>query len=420
MKGYDNIPENEDLLLDLPFYEGTGAITQDQAKPHHQDVILKNSPLWMATLPDGDLVTNGSFLLNTDDAGELSAGNLTLTKCYVISAQSTEDFTADGAFNNNVGTYFIATNNTVTLDINNKVFPVTIDDWSGYESSVKVGANYLEHKAYKGPSVASNLEQSTVVPEAGQTYDVFWRLTKVAGDAGDGITVELGSTEGTLRTTSGTYLDRIIATDTDFLKFKQTDANANLEVTIDNISCGVPLLGVIHFNGDSQYLELDGAACADLDFTSEDYSVGGWMKWSNNEPSQILIARYVVSTNGWEIYLTEYGGGLSLTLRHHHAGGGSTRSGVYSYSWPQDEWCLFGISRSGTSSIHYRNGVALASIGSLEDPEACNQDLTIGVRYTKNANFLYGSMWRPRIWSRSLSASEWMNIFETERAWFGV
>jgi len=34
-KGYDNIPINEDILLDLPFREGIGAVTMDHAKPHH-------------------------------------------------------------------------------------------------------------------------------------------------------------------------------------------------------------------------------------------------------------------------------------------------------------------------------------------------------------------------------------------------
>ena len=35
MMGYDKISLNEDILLDLPFSEGVGVITHDQAKPHH-------------------------------------------------------------------------------------------------------------------------------------------------------------------------------------------------------------------------------------------------------------------------------------------------------------------------------------------------------------------------------------------------
>lgn len=42
---YDDINVNEDILLDLPFREGTGSITQDIAKPHHP-VTLVGAPTW--------------------------------------------------------------------------------------------------------------------------------------------------------------------------------------------------------------------------------------------------------------------------------------------------------------------------------------------------------------------------------------
>jgi len=42
---YDDLPINEDILLDLPYREGTGVITQDLAKPHHS-VALVNTPAW--------------------------------------------------------------------------------------------------------------------------------------------------------------------------------------------------------------------------------------------------------------------------------------------------------------------------------------------------------------------------------------
>jgi len=43
---YDDINVNEDILLDLPFREGTGSITQDIAKPHHP-VTLVGAPTWI-------------------------------------------------------------------------------------------------------------------------------------------------------------------------------------------------------------------------------------------------------------------------------------------------------------------------------------------------------------------------------------
>ncbi len=112
--------------------------------------------------------------------------------------------------------------------------PITFTNWQGW--GPQVAAEALVAKAYKAPSVSANLEQSGLNAEAGKAYRIVWTYDKLAGDAGDGITVEFGSSDGTLRTVDGTYTDNIIATDTDFLKFKQTDGNANLECTIAVVS----------------------------------------------------------------------------------------------------------------------------------------------------------------------------------------
>lgn len=183
-------------------------------------------------------------------------------------------------------------------------------------------------------------------------------------------------------------------------------------------------LGVISFDGTThEYLELAGASCADLNFTTGDYSIGTWVTWGNGtDDDQTVIARYVDTTNGWELYLYDGGGAdRTLTMRHHHAGGATTRTGFYSTDWTYDTWWFIGISRSGVAGQHYRNGVAITTTSdTLIDPETCAADLVIGIRETKDANHLFGSQWRPRIWNRALSAAEWLQIFESERDWFGV
>jgi len=52
---------------------------------------------------------------------EIASGSLTVGKRYRITAQDGEDFTADGAASNDVGTEFTATGTNVTLDANDKV-----------------------------------------------------------------------------------------------------------------------------------------------------------------------------------------------------------------------------------------------------------------------------------------------------------
>ena len=247
MRGYDKIEEYDGILLDLPFYEGLGAITRDQAKPHHQDVKLINSPLWDRT-----------------------------------------EF-GDEAFGLGYG---------------------------------------LGFNSRGGPSVLT-------------------------------------------------------------------------------------------LNGANEYLELGNADCVDLDFIASDYSVGIWMKWTTGVDSQIVIGRYQVDVSGWEIYLYS-SPNLYLTQRHHHAGGAAVRSGCYSGPWAKDVWHFLGISRTGASSIHYQNGVPLVVTGALEDPETCARDLVIGIRFSKDANWFKGSLWRPRIWDRALPVEDWLAIFEAERDFFGV
>ncbi|MBI9087510.1 MAG: hypothetical protein JEZ11_28230 [Desulfobacterales bacterium] len=67
-------------------------------------------------LDGAELLTDPGF-----DAPTLSSGNLTVGKVYEITARSTADFTADGAYDNNVGTKFVATGTSVTLDASNTV-----------------------------------------------------------------------------------------------------------------------------------------------------------------------------------------------------------------------------------------------------------------------------------------------------------
>lgn len=176
------------------------------------------------------------------------------------------------------------------------------------------------------------------------------------------------------------------------------------------------LLGVLTFNGTSEYGQCVGASCTDLDFTSGDYSVGGWINWTIEEFSQIVIARYELSDSGWEVYLTNDGPLNYLTLRHHHAAGATLRTGAYSLGWtPGTDW-FFGISRTGASAQFYRNGVSVDTTSdALIDPETCAQDLVLGIRYTKDANRYKGNMYRPRLWyPRALSADDWLRIYTRE------
>lgn len=178
---------------------------------------------------------------------------------------------------------------------------------------------------------------------------------------------------------------------------------------------------------DGVYLDGPAADTADLDFTTGDFSIGCWIKWdSTGGWSEIIIGRYGVDLDGWEVYLDVSGGRNTVSQRHSHVSlAPNTNSNCFSVGWIPGIWAMLGISRKGSSLYpkHYRNGAELTmayEASGMLDPDTCNRDLTIGCRYTKDANWYKGQMWRPRIWDRALPPLEWQNMFARERDYFGV
>ena len=132
--------------------------------------------------------------------------------------------------------------------------------------------------------------------------------------------------------------------------------------------------GMLEFNGLSNYLKCLNAESADLNFTSGDYSIVSWINWVDTGSSEIIIGRYDLNVDGWELYLWNN----VLQLRHNHVTfcpvdqvpcpPGFPRTGAYSYNWTPGVWWLMGVSRSGISARMYRNGQSLvvgASTGGL-------------------------------------------------------
>ena len=189
---------------------------------------------------------------------------------------------------------------------------------------------------------------------------------------------------------------------------------------------------------DGVYLECIAANTLDLDFTTEDYTILAWVNHgiAGNLKPKILIGRYeiddfvLLNNTGWEVYLETNAGVDYLELRHHHGSlgaGDDKRDGCYSKEWTTGTWDLLGITRhkvAGTSwPQHYRNGVPVTTtyeITGLRDPDTCDQDLVIGSRFSKDADWYKGYVSRPRIVGAELSAYQMRYIYETEKHWYGA
>jgi len=191
-------------------------------------------------------------------------------------------------------------------------------------------------------------------------------------------------------------------------------------------------LGVLEFNPvglgvtDGVYLKGLAADTVDFNFTTDDYSIGCWVNWEWIGHSSILMGRYAVDQCGWETYFDESGGRNTLSQRHHHLSlTPNLNSNCYSTGWTPGVWAFVGVSREAGDiyPIHFRNGRALTmayETSGMLNPDTCNRNLVLGCRYTLDANWFKGQMWRPRIWNRALSTVEWMNIFKRERVLFGI
>jgi len=172
---------------------------------------------------------------------------------------------------------------------------------------------------------------------------------------------------------------------------------------------------------DGVYLDCPAAFTDDMNFTSEDYSIGGWIKWgAGTNQSEIIIGRYATWVDGWDIYLNAVSN--TLSHRHHHSSlPGNVKSECFSRGWIPGEWDFFGVSRSGLYPVHYRNGIPLVmDYGGLTmlNPDTANRDMVLGCKGDKSANWYYDMMWNIRVWKRALSTEDWKFIYNCEKHWF--
>lgn len=200
--------------------------------------------------------------------------------------------------------------------------------------------------------------------------------------------------------------------------------------TWGNLVTGYPYLQFTEVGSgiaDGVYLDCPALDTVDLNFTSGDYSLGGWINWTDTGHSVHIFGRNGVNLDGYELYL--YAGAQDyLQLRHHHATfcpgtcpPDNERTGRYSGGWTPGTWHFFGVSRSGIDAQMYRNGAAVLTSGDdLHDPDTCNRNLNIGCQYTTDSDWYSGMMGEIYAWNRSLSALEWLQIFDRESHWYGL
>ena len=164
------------------------------------------------------------------------------------------------------------------------------------------------------------------------------------------------------------------------------------------------------------FLDCPAVNTADLDFTSGDFSLACWIAYGG-VGFRYLMCRGLTDTDGWEWAITT---DSELWLRTNQAAAHQdteSAAGVI----PLTTWTFAATVRSGASVVHYVNGVqSLGTAGTHVNPLTANRELHIGINDAEAAGLYDGSLWRPRIWGRALSAAELLSIYRLERGMLGV
>lgn len=189
--------------------------------------------------------------------------------------------------------------------------------------------------------------------------------------------------------------------------------------TWTTLASGLP---VLDFDAPSdEYFQILNADSTELNFTSGDYSIGGWFNYSGGD-SNMISGRYELDVSGWELYLYS----PFLQLRHNHAAGATVRTGTYSTGWTTNTWWFFGLSRSGATATMCRGTAGRAgtltdltvSGDALIDPATCPVYDLVSCRFTKDQDYFNGPMGRLIVADVAFSFDDWMSIYQREKGWF--
>lgn len=157
------------------------------------------------------------------------------------------------------------------------------------------------------------------------------------------------------------------------------------------------------------------AATADLDFTTESFSLAMWIE-PGLPGNRYLFARGLTLQDGYTFY---YNTQEALSFSTNQTGVAQHTTGTAG-EIVVNTWCLAGVTRSGATARIYLNGVeSTSTYGTHVHPLTSARNLYIG-RADLGAGPYDGDVWRPRIWDRALTAAEMKSIFEMERGYFGV
>ena len=173
-------------------------------------------------------------------------------------------------------------------------------------------------------------------------------------------------------------------------------------------------LWVLDFDGASD--ELSIASSDALNFTSQSFTVALWLyPHVLTGATKVFIEKGTYGTNGWWV-------GHDMSFRFiAYLDSGTHYTQIPDDVLVIDTWQLMAVTFTTSICLGYRNAIDMTSRddGDGNIKTAAGVAAKIG-RSSAGTEQYNGLMWNPRVWNRALSPVEHMQIFNRERALFGV
>ena len=159
------------------------------------------------------------------------------------------------------------------------------------------------------------------------------------------------------------------------------------------------------------------AGCADLDFTTGDFSGACWVR-GDALGNRNIMTHGVHNVDGWYWTIGVTG---DMSLYTSQAAAFQVSTGA-----PGDivigTWRFVSFSRDGAVVTMYTNGEDVTTVaGTHVDPAtAAARNFYIGVNDAAGAAWYDGDLWNPRVWGKAVTVAEFKSMFERERSLFGI
>jgi len=158
------------------------------------------------------------------------------------------------------------------------------------------------------------------------------------------------------------------------------------------------------------------AQSADMDFVAGAFSLAAWIFCDDLTAIRTIMMRGSNLNNGWQLYVSITGQVAIVTNQAAAQQTSLSLAGLITIG----TWHLIGVTRLGASCRVYVDGIDHTdTVGVHVNPVTCPTQLIIGCNDLLAEPF-DGYIWRPRAWTRNISADEMLEIFQAERHLLGI